>query len=234
MRFACLLLTATLFAIHIPGVQADDGWSLGHSFFSSLLDDTTPTPFLRKSGGSHYPRYELVDDDETFQVSLEIPGATMDDVQVRLDDCGRMLVINGHREVINNDYSYRNSFSQSLSLDPTVEVEKLTATLKDGLLVVTAPKDATKARDTSRLIPIQIMMNEMMLDSGETPKEIDSGEHKSLERMISSPSKNTAFVPEQAPNKTEQDRLDALKAVKHIVEPAREIMDRWGDQLRRV
>jgi hypothetical protein len=180
-----------------------------------------------------------VDDDETFQVSLEVPGVTMEDVQVRLDDYGRMLVINGHREVINNDYSYRTSFSQSFSLDPTVEVEKLTATLKDDLLVVTAPKDATKARDNSRLIPIQIMMNEMIDSSsvGErTPNEIDSGEDKSLllERKISPPSKKTAFIPEQAPNKTEQDRLDAVKAVKDIVEPAREIMDRWGDQLRRV
>merc|ERR1712154_101929 len=47
-----------------------------------------------------------------------------------------------------------SKFSQSFSLDPAVDLENLSATLNDGVLIVSAPKDMTRIEENVRKIPI--------------------------------------------------------------------------------
>merc|ERR1712232_510612 len=45
-------------------------------------------------------------------------------------------------------------FSKTFSLDKTVDEEKLTATVKNGILTVSAPKDLKKLEENVRRIPV--------------------------------------------------------------------------------
>jgi len=102
------------------------------------------------------PRFKVVDDETKFQLSIDVPGVKTEDIDISLED--GYLSVRAQRVVSGGDESsktrYSSKFSQSFSLDPAVDVEKLTATLDHGVLVVTAPKDLKKIEENIRKIPI--------------------------------------------------------------------------------
>merc|ERR1712224_218652 len=68
----------------------------------------------------------------------------MGDIDIKLDD-GR-LTVKGQRVAASDSSRFTSKFSQTFSLDPTVDVESFTATLNNGVLVVSAPKDLASWR----------------------------------------------------------------------------------------
>ena len=114
------------------------------------------------------PKYEIVNNDEMFQLAVAVPGMKMEDLDVKLED--NVLTVSGKSEskkekkassdessdVQNQRYSFTSSeFSQSFSLsDPTIDVEHLSAKLENGVLLVSAPKDMKKIEENIRTIPI--------------------------------------------------------------------------------
>ena len=67
-------------------------------------------------------------------------------------------------------YSYQTSFSESFYLDRSVQVDELVATVKDGVLVCSAPKDRSKLIENPRLIPIT-NLNALEVES--RPEELE-------------------------------------------------------------
>mmetsp|Transcript_19586 Transcript_19586/g.36741 ORF Transcript_19586/g.36741 Transcript_19586/m.36741 type:complete len:191 (-) Transcript_19586:1470-2042(-) len=87
------------------------------------------------------PKYEVVEDDNKFQVTVETPGFTQEEISVDLKDGGRVLSITGEHKEEEEGRSMSSKFQQSFSLDPTVETSQITANLSDdGTLVVSAPR----------------------------------------------------------------------------------------------
>merc|ERR1712176_1402098 len=84
--------------------------------------------------------------------TLDVPGVKEEDIDIKLDD--GQLTIEGHRIMASESSRYSSRFSRSFSLDPSVDADGITATLKNGVLVVTAPKDLAKLEDKIRRIPI--------------------------------------------------------------------------------
>ena len=101
------------------------------------------------SFSSSAPRYDLVDDEYKFEVSIDVPGVKREDIDISLED--GYLSIRGER------FSPDVKFSQAYSLDESVVVDKITASLDSGVLVVTAPKDVKKSDENVRRIPINTM-----------------------------------------------------------------------------
>merc|ERR1719437_74509 len=101
-----------------------------------------------------YPsnRYHLVDNDEKFQLTVDVPGVKQEDIDIKLDD--GQLTVAGQRLAVSESSRFASKFSQSFYLDPTVDVDKFTATLKNGVLIVSAPKDLSKLEENVRKIPI--------------------------------------------------------------------------------
>jgi HSP20 family molecular chaperone IbpA len=231
MRFSTLFIAALAAAAPIPGVIAD-GWFLGPTLLSSFLDDSTPPPFLRSRGGSYPPRYyEMVDDDEKFQVAFDVPGLSLGELRVSLEDGGSTLFVSGHRQVSDENYSFTTKFSQSFYLDPSVQVGHLVATLKDDVLVVSAPKDKTKLRATARLIPIKTLD---AIESGE-PKKDEGVAPPPLDHSTSSSIRLDDIPSDQTTTSTKKERVtkdDIRSRAKKLVEPAREILDHWQTDLR--
>mmetsp|Transcript_118942 Transcript_118942/g.167144 ORF Transcript_118942/g.167144 Transcript_118942/m.167144 type:complete len:236 (+) Transcript_118942:36-743(+) len=134
------------------------------------------------------PRYELVDNQDTFKLSIDVPGVPMENMEVVVEREG-YLTVRGHREVTSPDGNskYESKFSQSFSLDPSVDVDHLAANLDNGVLTVTAPKDPAKHEE--KVHRVQIMgpetkeevaklenakEEEAVIDLDKTPQ----GEHK--------------------------------------------------------
>ena len=104
---------------------------------------------------SNYPRTNLYDKGDVFELVAEVPGLTNDDLEVKIQ--GNYLEITGTREVKAPE-GYRAhrsergsaSFTRSLTLPSDVDSSKVTAILKDGLLVLSLPKaEAAKPRQIS-------------------------------------------------------------------------------------
>ena len=124
------------------------------------------------------PRYEITSDDDKFEVAIDAPGFKPEDVQVTVEDNGHVLCISGSRENSGDTYSFSSQFSQSFSLGPAVEADKFTANLKDGVLIVTAPKDLKKIEASVRNIPI----TQHQLEESKTPaKEVKIEEEAAVD-----------------------------------------------------
>merc|ERR1719218_340536 len=91
-------------------------------------------------------RYELVDNEDKFQLSVDVPGVKMDDIDVSLED--GYLTVTGQRLSSSDNSRFTSKFSQTFSIDAAVDVDNFTAALSDGVLVVAAPKDIRESRRT--------------------------------------------------------------------------------------
>merc|ERR1711937_876684 len=90
-------------------------------------------------------RYRLVDNDEKFQLTMDVPGVKEEDIDIKLDD--GQLTVQGHRTLGSESSRFSSKFLRSFSLDPTVDIDSFTATLKNGVLTVSAPKDLSKLEE---------------------------------------------------------------------------------------
>jgi HSP20 family protein len=158
MKISTLLLTA-------PVVSA---WSLSRfdPFSTSLVRPTVvfPSALIREQRDlmnratreitQTSPRYEVTDDDEKFQLAIDVPGMTSKDITIGIEDDGKFLTIKGTRESASDTYRFTSKFSQCFSIDPSVEIDKFSANLENGVLVVSAPKDLKKIEERVRTIPI--------------------------------------------------------------------------------
>ncbi len=98
------------------------------------------------------PVVNLIEDAESFHAEFEVPGLTMDRIDVEV--LGEQLTVKGRRSAVESEHLMfhrreraATDFSRTLVLPTSVNVEKASATLKDGVLTVTMPKsDVAKAR----------------------------------------------------------------------------------------
>jgi HSP20 family protein len=100
------------------------------------------------------PHYEISNNSEQLQIALDLPGVKLEDLDVSVEESGKILTIRGHRSDRTGDSSFSSKFTQSFSLDPVIDVEKISANLMDGVLTVTAPKDMKRLEANIKSIHI--------------------------------------------------------------------------------
>lgn len=100
------------------------------------------------SVAGNFPRTNLYDTGDQFELVAELPGIAKDDISVKIQ--GNYLEISGTRKVdVPEGYSTHrvergdSTFTRSLTLPADVDSAKVSASLKDGLLVLTLPKAET-------------------------------------------------------------------------------------------
>jgi HSP20 family molecular chaperone IbpA len=189
------LTIALVTAVALPAAKA---WSYGPGYFvrpgldSMLLSEQmfrrrnnkTPDCFnqpFTSTRTSSSPRYEITNNDEQLKISLGVPGVVADDITVAIEDDGKVLSISGRRERFSDSTgkssSYTTRFSQSFLLDPTVDIDKFTANLKNGVLVVMAPKDLDRLQQNMQKIPV-VDLQEGAETQGEALSFNDEGNSK--------------------------------------------------------
>merc|ERR1712107_463104 len=103
-------------------------------------------------------RYEVVNDKEKFELMVDVPGIDANDIDVNVQ--GEHLSIKGERIVETEWSQSKSAFRQMFPLDDTVDVEKFSATLKNGVLTITAPKHIQNVVDGTRKIPVVSLSSE--------------------------------------------------------------------------
>lgn len=92
------------------------------------------------------PRMDIRETADAVEITAELPGISEKDVKVALSD--NMLTISGEKssEKETTEKEYRlsertyGSFSRTVTLPAGVDVEKIKATMSDGVLKLVAPK----------------------------------------------------------------------------------------------
>jgi HSP20 family molecular chaperone IbpA len=195
---------------------AVQGWHWGQAYTPMLLR-MSPASFMLErqrslaqrmfdQTGISSPRYELVDDENKFQLSVDVPGVKEEDIEIQLED--GLLLVKGRRVAATESSRFSSRFSQAFSLDRTVDVDKFTAQLTNGVLTITAPKDIKKLDETVRRIPIATSAspNEMMAPKTEASAEENIGSQH-LEIPVSDTKKTTKADEEE----TDEINLDVEK-----------------------
>merc|ERR1711959_451105 len=114
-----------------------------------------------------YPthRYELVDNNEKFELTVDVPGVKEEDIDIKLEE--NLLTVQGQRAASSESSQFTSKFSKTFSLDQTVDVDKFTALLKNGVLTVSAPKDLEKLEENVRRIPVLAAVDGPTSEEGE-------------------------------------------------------------------
>ncbi|AMK10268.1 MAG: Hsp20/alpha crystallin family protein [Pseudodesulfovibrio sp.] len=113
--------------------------------FPSRLDRVFEE-FLRSPMGDDrrlaYPPLNLSNDEANIYVRAEVPGMAIDDVELTLTD--KTLVLKGERTAPEGKYFRQERpkgvFHRVVNIGVPVDRDKVTASLKDGVLTVTLPK----------------------------------------------------------------------------------------------
>lgn len=100
---------------------------------------------------------DVFQDEKNIYIKSTIAGAKPDDIDISIHN--DMLTVRGQRsqssEVEEKDYFYKEcywgSFSRSIILPTEVKSDKISATLKSGVLTITLPK-----LERRRSIPIKV------------------------------------------------------------------------------
>jgi len=104
-------------------------------------------------GAGVFPPVNLTEDKENFYLRAELPGMKTEDLDIQAT--GNSISISGERKMPEEDANAKvhrrerdaGRFSRMIKLPGEIEVGKINATLKNGILTVTIPKsEAEKPR----------------------------------------------------------------------------------------
>ena len=107
------------------------------AFGRSALADSVGAP------GSLSLAADLFEDDANYYTRIELPGAKRDDLKVELENS--ILTIAYKRKSEADDESEAVTYKRSLRVPEGVEGDRVSASLKDGILTVTLPRAEKKA-----------------------------------------------------------------------------------------
>ena len=104
------------------------------------------------SKASAVPSQILQDDQEMFAVSLDVPGVKESDLDVTVEGTkDKTLVVRGKRSV-GKDVTV--DFSKTFPLTYNSDIDRMSASLENGVLVVSVPRISVEATETSKKIPL--------------------------------------------------------------------------------
>lgn len=140
--------------------------------FGSIFDDPTQDsmwmpviPNLPRASDMNVlttsPGYEIshTDDGKTYHISMDIPGVQAGDIKVNVEQGGKVLHITGGRKHTETSKDGKTTtktvshFEKRFTIGNTVDADKMTANLENGVLTLTAPVKPEKA-PVVRTIPI--------------------------------------------------------------------------------
>lgn len=128
----------------------------GFDLMNTLLNSIESAP---QEGALHdfVPAVNTREDDQAYVIELDLPGISKDNIEITTED--NVLTVSGERkrkeEVKEEDYykmeSVYGTFSRSFTLPEKVDVEKIRAEAKDGVLEVVIPKLEDKEKQPKKI-----------------------------------------------------------------------------------
>lgn len=116
--------------------------------FNSFFNDSFFKNALDMPRETWTPRIDFLEQEDQYVVEVEAPGIRKDDITISLEE--GQLVISGtkssQREIKHDTdryyrrESYSGTFSRAIRLPQSVNEDQISATMQNGVLVVTLPK----------------------------------------------------------------------------------------------
>jgi len=103
------------------------------------------------------PAVDFAETDNAYEISMELPGLDDKSIEVKLSNGG--LVVKGEKRVKkeekNKDYflheRHYGSFERAFRVPNGVDIEKIDATFKNGVLMVTLPKTVEAQKQEKKI-----------------------------------------------------------------------------------
>lgn len=127
----------------VPMMRKNQGW------LPDIFNDFFNTEWMEKANATA-PAINVVEHDNGYAVEVAAPGMTKDDFIVHLDEDGNISITmekksenkeenkkNGH--YLRREFSY-SKFQQTMVLPDNVDKDKISASVKDGVLTIDLPK----------------------------------------------------------------------------------------------
>jgi HSP20 family protein len=120
------------------------------NLFNDFFNSVSKSSFT-KADRSSYPRVDVREDRESVTIDATVPGSKNEDVRSYYED-GYLKISAEDQDDVEGDFMHReihrSAFSRWFSVDEeTYQVDKIDASLNEGILSVTIPKrpEAVKA-----------------------------------------------------------------------------------------
>ncbi len=130
----------------------DDGSASSYTEGKSESQQSRSTPIPEKADEivSETPKSEDRSTEDMFRVSIDLPGVVRSDIDITLDS--DFLLVRAKRDGESDGLPTRMYTKKLAVSENEVDMEQLKANLKNGVLVISAPKK--KTIETKRKIPV--------------------------------------------------------------------------------
>lgn len=92
--------------------------------------------------GSTLPHYKVIHKEKEVDIVMDLPDMSADEIDVTVDNENGTISITGHHEVKKDNSFFSSDFSQSISLEPSLDTSHMKAHLDDGVLTIAFPQEA--------------------------------------------------------------------------------------------
>ena len=130
-----------------------------NNVFPSLMNEFLNDDFGMNlfNRGNSLPSVNSIENNDSFEIDLAVPGMKKDDFIIELND--KVLVISSEKSSINNENMRLNefdysSFQRSFRVPDSVDLDKIKATYKNGILKIKLTKKKDSITKPNRLIDI--------------------------------------------------------------------------------
>tara|TARA_B100001057_G_scaffold135765_1_gene135239 strand:+ start:3616 stop:4035 length:420 start_codon:yes stop_codon:yes gene_type:complete len=125
------------------------------SLMNEFLNDDFGMNLFNRSNS--LPSVNSIENNDSFEIDLAVPGMKKDDFIIELND--KVLVISSEKSGINNENMRLNefdysSFQRSFRVPDSVDLDKIKATYKNGILKIKLTKKKDSITKPNRLIDI--------------------------------------------------------------------------------
>ena len=125
------------------------------SLMNEFLNDDFGMNLFNRSNS--LPSVNSIENNDSFEIDLAVPGMKKDDFIIELND--KVLVISSEKSSINNENMRLNefdysSFQRSFRVPDSVDLDKIKATYKNGILKIKLPKKKDSITKPNRVIDI--------------------------------------------------------------------------------
>jgi HSP20 family protein len=130
------------------------------SLVNEFFNNEAFSDFFGWNRGVTIPSVNIAESDYGYKIEVAAPGLSKDDFKIDLED--HLLTVSSKKEernekkddrYIRREFSY-TSFSRSFSLPEWVNEDKISASQKDGIIVIELPKEEESKARLSKTIKI--------------------------------------------------------------------------------
>jgi len=129
----------------VPYVRRSETPAISH-LFEDFFNGLPFTSYSSEQNESWVPAVDILEKEGNLILRAELPGMTEKQIELKLE--GNTLIIKGERKMDKEDKknnyhrveSYYGSFTRSFRLPETVDLDKISADYKNGVLTVTIPQ----------------------------------------------------------------------------------------------